>query len=522
MIFPSQSTKTVGARVKKTSLAALVMVFVTLVCVSLIAMDGWRSWTARTSQLQEAEVSTANMARAITQHADDTIKAADTALLGIVERVETDGIAPVALERLHKLMVRRAKELTQLKGLFVYDENGRWLVNSLPAMPANVNNSDRDYFIYHRPHQEDKPYIGLPIQSRSSGAWILTVSRRINHADGRFAGVALATIDLDYFNKFYNSFNLGKNGAIALVLDRGVLVTRRPLLADSTGKNMLNTTIYKESRNKATGTFTVNSAQDGVRRLNSFRHLDKYPLFAAAALSEEEILAGWTADTYLHSAGVGILVLVLSSAGFYLAGQIKLRLDAEAESATARDAMQKLNQVLERLSLQDGLTELANRRNFDMVLEDEFNRAIRNSNSLALILFDVDHFKRYNDIYGHAAGDECLRKISQAARSCQRRAGDLIARYGGEEFAVILPATDIEGARLIAENIRLAISSLAIPHAGNESGMVTVSAGVDAFIPVREVNRPINLIEGSDQALYAAKRSGRDRVCRNERFTQAA
>ncbi len=360
--------------------------------------------------MKEAEVSTANMARAITQHADDTIKAADTALLGIVERVEADGIAPVALERLHKLMVRRTTELTQLKGLFVYDENGRWLVNSLPVMPANVNNSDRDYFIYHRTHQEDKPYIGLPIQSRSSGAWIMTVSRRINHSDGHFAGVALATIDIDYFNKFYNSFNLGKNGAIVLVMERGVLVTRRPLLADSTGKNMLNTTVYKESRGKAIGTFTVNSAQDGVKRLNSFRHLDKFPLFAAAALSEEEILADWTADTYLHSAGVGILVLVLSSVGFYLAGQIKLRVDAEAESATARDAMQKLNQVLERLSLQDGLTELANRRNFDLTLEEEFNRATRNSSSLALVLFDVDHFKRYNDIYGHAAGDECLKK----------------------------------------------------------------------------------------------------------------
>lgn len=507
---------------KGASLTGLVLGFVIIVCLSLVLMDGWRSWAARKSQLQEAEVSTANMARAIAQHADDTIKAADTALLGIVERIEADGISPLAIERIHKLLVRRTAELTQLKGLFVYDENGRWVVNSLPATPDNVNNSDRDYFIYHRTHQEDKPYIGLPIRSRSSGAWIMTVSRRINHVDGSFAGVALATIDIDYFNKFYNSFNLGKQGAIALVLERGVLVTRRPLLADSIGKSMLTTTVYKESRTKATGTFTVNSAQDGVKRLNSFQHLDKYPLFAAAALSEEEILAAWLADTYLHSAGVGILVLVLSSVGFYLAGQIKLRVDAEVDSAAARDAMQSLNQALERLSLQDALTELANRRNFDMTLEEEFNRAVRNSSSLALIMLDVDYFKRYNDIYGHAAGDECLRKISQAAKSCQRRAGDLIARYGGEEFALILPATDVEGAILIAENIRLAIRNLAIPHAGNETGVVTVSAGVDAFIPVRELNKPVELIEVSDRALYTAKRSGRNRVCRNDNLTEAA
>ncbi|MFZ6735005.1 sensor domain-containing diguanylate cyclase [Undibacterium sp. Ji42W] len=522
MIDPSQSTKIIGIRVKKASLTGLVLGFVMLVCLSLIFMDGWRSWTARKNQLQEAEVSTANMARAIAQHADDTIKAADTALLGIVERIQADGTSAPALERLHKLLVRRTSQLAQLKGLFVYDENGRWLVNSLPAMPENVNNADRDYFIYHRTHQEDKPYIGLPIQSRSSGAWVMTVSRRINHADGSFAGVALASIDIDYFNKFYDSFNLGKNGAIVLVMERAVLVTRRPLLADSVGKSMVNTTVFKESRSKALGIFTVNSAQDGVKRLNSFRHLDKYPLFASAALSEQEILAEWLADTYLHSTGVGILVLVLSSVGFYLVGQIKLRVDAEAESAAAKDAMQRLNLALERLSLQDALTELANRRNFDIILEEEFNRAIRNSSSLALIMFDVDHFKRYNDIYGHVAGDECLKEISQAAKSCQRRAGDLIARYGGEEFAVILPATDVEGALLIAENIRLAIQKLAMPHAANATGVVTVSAGVEAIIPLRELNKPVALIEAADMALYVAKRTGRNRVCRNESLTKTA
>ncbi|MFZ6770081.1 sensor domain-containing diguanylate cyclase [Undibacterium sp. Di26W] len=522
MISQTQSASVTGVKTKGISLTGSVLGFVILVCLSLVLMDGWRSWAARKNQLSEAQISTANMARAITQHADDTIKGADTALLGIVERIETDGVSSAALARLHKLLVRRTTELSQLKGLFVYDETGRWLVNSLPTTPEKVNNSDRDYFIHHRSHQESKPYIGIPVRSRSSGAWIMTVSRRINHADGSFAGVALATIDIDYFNKFYNSFNLGENGAIVLVMERGIMLTRRPLLPDSIGKSMLTTTVYKESIVKRSGSFTVNSAQDGVKRLNSFRHLDKYPLFASAALSENEILSEWLADTYLHSTGVGILVIVLGLVGFYLTGQIKLRLNAEAESAAARDAMLSLNLTLERLSLQDALTEMANRRNFDVTLEEEFNRAIRNSSFLAMIMFDVDHFKRYNDIYGHAAGDECLRKISQAAKSCQNRAGDLIARYGGEEFAVILPTTDVEGAILIAENIRLAIRNLAIPHTGNEAGVVTISAGVEAMIPVRELNKPVDLIEASDRALYVAKRNGRDRVCRNDNLTQAA
>ncbi|MFZ6654096.1 sensor domain-containing diguanylate cyclase [Undibacterium sp. TJN19] len=500
---------------RKRSLKWLAMGFVVFVCVSLICMDGWRSWTARENQVREMEVSTANMARAIAQHADDTIRAADAALLGTDERIQADGTSPAALERLHKLLVAKTAKLPQIKGLFFVDENGGWLVNSLPTMPAHASNADRDYFIYHRTHQGDDTYIGAPIRSRSSGVWVITLSRRINHADGSFAGVALASIDIGYFNKFYDSFDIGKAGAIILSLNSGTLVTRRPLLPDSIGRDMKSTTVFKESALKPAGTFTVKSAQDGVRRINSFHRLDSYPLFVSAAVSEDEVLADWRTDTYWHSAGVGLLVIILGSVGFYLIAQMKLRFSAETELIQTRDAMIDLNKTLERLSLQDALTELANRRNFDITLEEEFSRAIRNASSLALILIDVDHFKQYNDLYGHAAGDECLRKISQAVKSCQNRAGDLTARYGGEELAVILPTTDVEGAILIAEKIRQAIHHLAISHAGNETGIVTVSAGVEAIIPVKNLHNPVALIEAADTALYAAKKSGRDRVCRN-------
>lgn len=522
MINQVTSIKQASPEPKKRSLKWLAMGFVILVCLSLICMDGWRSWTARKNQLREMEVSTANMARAISQHADDTIKAADAALIGIDERIQADGTSPAALERLHNLLILKTAELSQLKGLFVFDENGNWVVNSLPSTPSNVNNADRDYFIYHRTHQGNSTYIGSPIQSRSSGIWVITLSRRINHKDGSFAGVTLATINIDYFNKFYSSFNIGKAGAIVLVSNSGTMITRRPLLPDSIGKNMLTTTVFKQSSAKASGTFTVKSAQDGVKRLNSFQRLDKYPLFVSAAVSEDEILADWLTDTYWHAAGVALLVIILSSVGFYLIGQMKLRFNAEAQLIKARDAMIDLNRTLERLSLQDALTELANRRNFDITLEEEFSRAIRNASSLALIMIDVDHFKQYNDLYGHAAGDECLRKISQAVKSCQNRAGDLTARYGGEELAVILPTTDVEGAILIAEKIRQAIHNLGIAHSGNESGIVTVSAGVDAVTPVRNLHNPVELIEAADNALYAAKKSGRDRVCSNLNLVRIA
>jgi diguanylate cyclase (GGDEF)-like protein len=507
----ARQAELVGKRLSVTSLA---FIFVVLVCLSLVFIDGWRSWTARNIQLHEMGISTYNMTRAIAQHADDTIKAADTTLVGLVERVQADGIGPDALSRLHRLLVQRVSELPQLQGLFVYDEKGNWLVNALSTTPANVNNSDRDYFIYHRTHIDPKPYIGLPIRSRSTGAWIITVSRRINHADGSFAGVALATINMDYFNEFYKGFDIGHHGAIVLGLNSGIMLTRRPLLADTNGKSMANTALFRENvAKKASGTIFIVSAQDGVTRLNSFKHLEQYPLFVATALSKDEILAAWLTDTYLHSAGVVILLIVLSMLGFRLVGQIKLRLNAEAELVRARDALETLNQTLERLALQDGLTGLANRRHFDLALDKEFSRAVREASSLALVMIDVDCFKQYNDIYGHAAGDECLRKICEVIKTNQNRPGDVAARYGGEELGVLLPGTDVRGAMIIAEKIRLEIHNLGIEHTGNLAGVVTVSAGVDALIPVRDLDKPVELIQAADKALYAAKSSGRDRVC---------
>ena len=507
-------TRQVGLATKRISITTLALIFVILVCLSLAFIDGWRSWTARDIQLHEMEISTSNMTRAMAQHADDTIKAADTTLVGLVERVQTDGTDPAALQRLHLLLVQRVDELPQLQGLFIYDETGRWLANSLPATPANMNNSDRDYFIYHRTHFDSTPYIGLPILSRSTGTWIITVSRRINHANGSFAGVALATVSMDYFNKFYDSFDIGRHGAIVLGLNSGVMLTRRPLFTDSVGKDMANTVLFSENVSKRTaGTIFIVSAQDGVKRLNSFRHLEHYPLFVATALSKDEILADWLVDTYVHSVGTAILLIVLGLLGFYLVGQIKQRLNAEAELIRTRDALEGLNQTLERLSLQDGLTGLANRRHFDLALDKEFSRAIRDASSLALIMIDVDCFKQYNDLYGHTAGDECLREISRIVKNSQNRPGDLAARYGGEELGMLLPGTDVRGAMAIAEKIRMEIHNLGIEHAGNSVGVVTVSAGVDALIPIQDQDKPIGLIQAADKALYAAKSGGRDRVC---------
>ncbi|MCW2277978.1 diguanylate cyclase domain-containing protein [Heliophilum fasciatum] len=176
---------------------------------------------------------------------------------------------------------------------------------------------------------------------------------------------------------------------------------------------------------------------------------------------------------------------------------------------------QQLEEAVKRLndlSMLDGLTEIANRRRFDEYLTSEWLRAKREQTSLALVMVDIDFFKNYNDAYGHLAGDECLKAIAATLRREIKRSTDLACRYGGEEFSVILPNTDAEGAEHIGRCICQAVREQQLPHRGSLiEDHVTVSVGVACTIPGGE-ERPESLITRADQALYHAKKSGRNQV----------
>jgi diguanylate cyclase (GGDEF)-like protein len=160
----------------------------------------------------------------------------------------------------------------------------------------------------------------------------------------------------------------------------------------------------------------------------------------------------------------------------------------------------------------DGLTQIANRRRFDEYLLQEWERHLRTQEKLSLLICDVDHFKLYNDHYGHQAGDECLKAVARTIRPCFR-AGDLVARYGGEEFAIVLPKTHQDLAASAAERVRLAMESASIPHAASSVyGRVTLSVGVATIVPQPTGTDARGLIESADRHLYLAKKNGRNRV----------
>jgi diguanylate cyclase (GGDEF)-like protein len=169
------------------------------------------------------------------------------------------------------------------------------------------------------------------------------------------------------------------------------------------------------------------------------------------------------------------------------------------------------NLLLDHLTITDPLTKLGNRRIFDSTLENEWRRCRRDLLPLSVLLFDVDHFKSYNDTYGHLAGDACLGTIAKCLRDAASRAGDLATRFGGEEFALILPATDSGGAAYVANMVRLTVRDAAIPHSGSEKDYVTISAGVATLVPSESFDAS-ELVKLADQALYRAKASGRDMV----------
>ena len=172
----------------------------------------------------------------------------------------------------------------------------------------------------------------------------------------------------------------------------------------------------------------------------------------------------------------------------------------------------KAQAELERLASRDGLTGVANRRHFDETLAAEWKRARREARGLTLLMIDVDHFKRYNDTYGHPAGDLALKQVAGALELEMHRPGDLVARYGGEEFAVIMPTTGNGGADIVAGRILARIRTVAIPHSGGEGGLLTLSIGIAALTPDGQSN-PEALVAAADAALYQAKHSGRNRFC---------
>lgn len=183
-----------------------------------------------------------------------------------------------------------------------------------------------------------------------------------------------------------------------------------------------------------------------------------------------------------------------------------------SERKKTEEQLANLRKELEEMSYKDGLTGVANRRMFDSVLELEWSNARRSRQPLSLIMLDIDHFKEYNDHYGHIQGDDCLIRVAKVLATAATRSRDFIARFGGEEFVLVLPETDAEAAAKIAERCRQLIFKAQIPHLNSSvSNVITISVGVGTILPSHQ-DQPMAFVEATDKKLYLAKQQGRNRV----------
>lgn len=599
--------------------------FVALVCVIIVGLGAWREWGLRDITLKEAEVDLSNLARSLTQHAEDSIDLMDTGIVGVVSRLETDGTGAETLSKLHKLLIARKEGLPRIHSIVICDKNGDWLTSS---GVFGVNVADRDFFRHHRQSPARGVFVGHPFKSDTDGQWVMTVSRRFNHPDGSFGGVVFATVSSGYFSEFYRQFNVGAGGAITLISADGIVIARYPDNGTYVGRDTSGRPLFQDPKlQSAGGVYHFVSPLDGTQRVSFYRRSPRFPLLMLATRQQDEVLASWRSGAVVRVIFVTALVSLIGVIGFFLVRQLhwgrdlvsalaakeaNFRMLAEGSSdmvtriglderiqyaspstsrivgwspaqlvgtpalagvnprdlpqveeivaamkrgdaeearityrtrhrekseiwiestlrvtrtlggeidgvvAISRDMTEQkhLEDKLAMLATEDGLTGLANRRRFDERLLQEWKRAYRDKTSLALLMIDLDHFKAFNDEYGHPAGDECLRSFARILEAEMLRTADLAARYGGEEFAVLLPGTDVAGCARLGERIRSALRQAALPHARNTPAcLVTASLGGAVCRPASERSAgPGSLLEAADRALYAAKEGGRDRL----------
>lgn len=481
------------------SSAAWLKAFVLAVCLTIVALEGWRDWSERQEEFSRIESEVANLAKSLVQHVEDTFELADAILVDIVDRVEHNGASPDVITQMDEFLADRIQTLRRFKSLTIYGPDGTLLGSSLPGHRFKVNGRKLAFFQHHSASSTRGWHFGPLIRDPLGSDWILTLSRRLNRPDGSFGGVVVASIPHLYFTSFFGRFDVGTQGTIALFHADGTLLSRYPYREAAIGRNSAHEPWFKIG--VAPGAFEYASPIDGVERIGGYQRNHIFPVGVLASVSEAQALADWNREFIFRAIGVSVLVIVIACLGWSLSWQLRRRERAEAE--------------LSVLASTDGLTGLANRRTFDKALEAEWHRAARHDTPLSLLLMDLDQFKRFNDHYGHQAGDQCLQTVARILSDTIKRPGDLVARYGGEEIAVLLPATDAAGACMVAESVRSAVEALAIPHSGNQPECVlTISIGMATLKPAFELlnANPKMLVTLADQALYQAKLNGRNRV----------
>jgi len=403
---------------------------------------------------------------------------------------------------LPELKERHLSPSARLFTISFTDARGNIMASTRPSAIANV--ADQDYFQSQRQGQTDVLSIGLPQQDPGSGEWQLYFSRRLDKADGSFAGIVIVSVPAYYFVSGYEPSALGEHGLLGLISAEGVFLVRRSGKTISAGDRVDYAALPVRNGDEADrDTAPSVDALDGVLRYASAHELYEFPLTVIVGLSADEQLAGMrrSARTYLWWASAGSVLLILFGSMLgYLNHQLALSRRRTVEEHIANAAR------VEYLAFHDSLTTLPNRSLFSKLLGQSLNQTQRYNRHLAVLFIDLDHFKKVNDTLGHEAGDQLLQEVAARLRTCLR-ASDTVARLGGDEFIVLLPELDEEKyAATVAQKILSATAQVFILQ--GQEFRVTASVGISTY-PQDGMDEQ-TLIKNADTAMYHAKEAGKN------------
>lgn len=294
-------------------------------------LDAVHVWALRTSAIADAQKDAANLARSLGQQAEDTVRAADISILGVVQRLNIDGANPDTLEKLRQIIVARLTSFPALGGSVVTDANGKCLLIGTPTMPNDCTLAGRADFEYHRTHPDGPARLNPPVRAKGSGTWVIPLSHRFNNRDGSFAGIVVVDVSIPHLVNYYDSFDIGSDGAILLALDDGTLLARRPFAEPNIGRSLADGDLFKIMLPRSpVGIGKTKASTDGIVRFFAYRKLDAYPLVIAVGLSMDDALQPWRDEVWPHLIVTGALIMVVGFFGVRLATQIRERRRAES------------------------------------------------------------------------------------------------------------------------------------------------------------------------------------------------
>jgi diguanylate cyclase (GGDEF)-like protein len=428
-----------------------------------------------------------NLASTIDADISRNIELYDLSLRAVASSMVMPEIKDVSKPLRHLILFDHAATAKHFGAIQVFDAEGRLTIDASTLDPVPEYRGDEEYFQIHRNQPDAGLFISRPMLHH--GAYAIVLSRRITGPDGGFLGVVAGSIRFSYFHDLFDRLNLNQNDTITVLRPDRTIIMRRPFDLDIIGKNLAERSGWNQANLPGGGSYAGVGPVDSIPRLY-VRRSGTSPLFVVVGKPLDSVFSLWRTEATRIGAIMLALIAFVLAVTLFLAREISRRARAEDK--------------LEELATTDALTGLRNRRKFDIEIDSEWRRATRHNIPVSLLMIDADHFKAYNDTFGHQAGDEMLVGIAICISDSVRRAGDCAVRYGGEEFAVLLPGLAAAEAVGVAETIRLKVQQWS-----DGPTVVTVSIGIASMTPVPNLDWSI-LVKAADTALYAAKAGGRN------------